>query len=120
MVLHHKNKRLNTRLGFALRGWRVAIAGEKSIRFQLIAAILALLVLGFLQPPIQWWAIIITFCVLVLALELMNTALESICDLLDDQYNEAIRNAKDVAAGAVLLASVGALLVGVLLLLDVI
>ena len=51
-------------------------------------------------------------CALVLALELLNTALEASLNLLHPGQHPLVKRAKDAAAGAVLLASCGAVLVG--------
>jgi undecaprenol kinase len=57
---------------------------------------------------------------LVLALELINSALEALIDHLHPDVAPAIKIAKDAAAGAVLLASIAAALVGVLMLVSVV
>ena len=59
----------------------------------------------------EWTALVIS-CALVLALEAMNTALESVVDLVSPQFNPLARRAKDCAAGAVLIASLSSLVVG--------
>ncbi len=58
------------------------------------------------------WTVLAISCALVLALESMNTALESVVDLVSPQYNPLARRAKDCAAGAVLIASLSSLVVG--------
>lgn len=57
------------------------------------------------------WGIELLCCGLVLALEGMNTALEQLCDRVTRAQDDYIRRAKDCAAGAVLLASVCAVLI---------
>ena len=56
---------------------------------------------------------------LVLALELLNTALECVIDHLHPETAPEIKLAKDIAAGAVLLASIGAVAVGMLMILAI-
>lgn len=53
-------------------------------------------------------------CGLVLALEAVNTAMEHLCDVVCPTWSEDVRRAKDVAAGAVLLAALAAAIVGLL------
>jgi len=113
-----KNKHLFIRLGFAFNGLKVAFSSEKSLRFQMIVAISAFLVLIVLQPPLFWWAIVIMMIALVLAAELFNTALEIICDYVQPEYHEAIKKVKDVSAAAVLMISLAAFIVGILFLVD--
>ncbi len=54
-------------------------------------------------------------CALVLSLELVNTALEAIVDLVSPTYHPLAKIAKDTAAGAVLLSSIASLLIGLYL-----
>lgn len=55
---------------------------------------------------------VVLACALVLSLELLNTALEAVVDLVSPDWHPLAKVAKDTAAGAVLLASAGALVVG--------
>ena len=113
-----KNKVLFVRMGFALNGLKLAFASEKSVRFQSIVAILAIAVLGVIQPDLIWWAIILMMIALVLFAELVNTAIEGLCDFVEPEHNEAIAKIKDVAAGAVFILSACSILVGIIFLLD--
>jgi len=63
------------------------------------------------------WAILIVCIAMVLSAELFNSALEHLSQAITEDENEHIRNALDVASGAVLVVSIGALAVGSLLLL---
>jgi diacylglycerol kinase (ATP) len=60
------------------------------------------------------------YCVLILAVvavwmaEALNTAFEFLCDVASPEFHPLVEKAKDVAAGAVLLAAIGAALVGIL------
>lgn len=107
------------RLGFALSGWKVGFAGESSVRMQAAAAVLTLLATAWLQPELVWWALVIISIALVLAAELFNTALERMVDGLHPERAEFVRQAKDCAAGAVLVMSISSVLVFGLMLLSV-
>lgn len=109
-----KNSKLLERFGFAWAGIVNAWRHEPSFRLQLAAAVALLLVLAWLQPPTVWWVLCLVMAFLVLAAELFNTALESLIDHLHLEIHPAIKTAKDCAAGAVLLVSVAALVVGVM------
>jgi diacylglycerol kinase (ATP) len=72
---------------------------------------MALGVVGLLaafRPPAIWWALLLMNCGLVLAAELINTALEQALDHLHPEIHPAIKVAKDCAAGAVLVFSLSA------------
>lgn len=93
----------------ALAGLRHTYAQEANFRLQSWAAALALLLAWWLRAPL---APIALACALVLCLELVNTALEALTDLVSPEHHPLAKVAKDAAAGAVLLASLFALLVG--------
>jgi diacylglycerol kinase len=67
----------------------------------------------------MWAAIVAIAIALVLALEMVNAALEAVIDHLHPDAADPIRRAKDMAAGAVLAASAGAAIVGVLMVASV-
>ena len=62
----------------------------------------------------EWIALILTIA-LVLGMEAVNTAVESVVDLVSPEYHPLAKQAKDVAAGAVLLVAIGAACVALLL-----
>lgn len=114
-----KNKAFIHRLQFALAGIRSAWILEKSLRTQSIFALGALAALFIFNPALIWWAVVGIMITLVLAAELFNTSLEHLIDHLHPQQHPAIKIAKDCAAGAVLVLSIGAVWVGVLMLIAV-
>lgn len=69
----------------------------------------------WLHLPALHMAIIVLSGGLVIGLEFINSALEQMQDLLWPEYHDAIRRSKDIAAGAVLVASIAASIVGFLL-----
>ena len=68
--------------------------------------------LGF--SPLEWAALAL-MVVLVLAAEMVNTMVEALVDLVTTEYHPLAKVAKDVAAGVVLLTSIGAVVVGLLI-----
>jgi undecaprenol kinase len=111
-----KNHSFTARLGFALTGIRSVFANERSFRTQCVWALLAVVVVILLRPGWLWASVICVMVVLVLALELMNSALEALIDRVHPAIAPEIKVAKDAAAGAVLVASLGALVVGAMML----
>ncbi len=77
---------------------------------------LCTVVLGFVfnLSGIEWVAIALS-CGLVLGAEAMNTAVEYLANCYTTQKNEQIRKVKDIAAGAVLIAALAALVVGLII-----
>lgn len=100
------------RLGFALQGLRLALNRERSLRAHLSVTAVVLLVLIVMRPAALWWAILALAIGLVLVTEVLNSALETLIDHLHPEAHPEIGAAKDIAAGAVLVASVIAVVVG--------
>ncbi len=103
---------------YAWAGVRYAFITQRNFRIHTIIGTLAISLGFFLQiTPVEMAVIIIT-CALVMILELINTALESVVDLTVKQtYHELAKIAKDCAAGAVLLSAIAAVLVASFILL---
>jgi len=113
----HKNQSFMRRLGFALAGVMHAVRTERSLQVQSVVLLCVLSMLVYLQPAPLWWALVILAASAVLAAELFNTAVERLADHLHPELHPEIRAVKDCAAGAVLIASVGALGVAIALLM---
>ena len=107
-----KNRPFRERMGFALAGWRTGWRREASFRSQAGIAAIAGIGLLLLRPAPIWWAIVAITVALVLALELINSALEAVIDLLHPAIHPEIKAAKDMLAGAVLAISTAAMVVG--------
>jgi diacylglycerol kinase (ATP) len=110
-----KNRSLRIRLGFAFAGVRIVAAREKSFRTQLACAAAAAAACAWLRPGWLWCGLLVLAAILVLALEMVNAALEYLMDALHPHHSPEIGRAKDAAAGAVLLASGAAALVGLMM-----
>jgi undecaprenol kinase len=110
-----KNQSFLARLRFAAAGILAAVRTEHSLRFQMLALAAVLLVLVIFRPEPVWWALVALASAAVISAELFNTALEHLADHLHPDLHPAIRTVKDCAAGAVLIASVGAIAVAIAL-----
>ena len=100
--------------GFAWAGVRHAYGTQENFRIECWAALVALGLCVWLRAPL---APVALACALVLSLELLNTALEAVVDLVSPEWHALAGVAKDAAAAAVLLGSGGALIVGLSVLL---
>ena len=114
-----KNQPLHVRMRFAVAGIRETWRRERSFRTQAGVAVAVVAGLIVLRPPAVWWALIGFVIAVVLAVEIVNTALEALIDHLHPDIHPEIRIIKDMAAGAVLLVVVGAIVVGAVLLATV-
>ena len=96
----------------AVRGVAVALRSEVHLQFH-AAATVAVLALGWwLGLQSTEWALVALAVGGVWTAELLNTAVEALTDLASPGYHPLAGKAKDVAAGAVLLAALAALAVG--------
>jgi undecaprenol kinase len=114
-----KNSPLRRRFGYAWAGVRAAWTSEHSLRTHAAAAAAVLVVMAWLRPGLIWWALVGGMITLILAMELLNTAIEQLADHLHPDEHPRIKLVKDCAAAAVLLLSIGAVWVGVLMLVAV-
>lgn len=105
------------RIGFALQGLIVALRRERSMRFHLAAVVCVFGVLILTRPAAAWWAIGALTVGCVLVAELFNSAIEALADHLHPERHPEIGAVKDMAAAAVLVASLVAVAVAVAFLL---
>jgi len=109
---------LLTSFRYAGEGVRYAFTTQRNFRIHVIIGTIALSLGGWLQISGVKMAVIGITIAFVLALELLNTALESVVDLTVQQtYHELAKVAKDCAAGAVLIGALAALFVAGIILL---
>ena len=114
-----KNRAFLERFGFAWSGLRSAWRSEASLRTHIMMTSLLLVVLLILRPALIWWALCGVMVTLVIAAELINTALEHLADHLHPEQHPRIKIVKDCAAAAVLILSIGALWVAVIMVASV-
>lgn len=113
-----KNKQFITSLEFALTGIRTVFEEERNMRSHVIIGLLAVIV-GFVfqLSQMEWlWLLLAIF--LVWVVEIINTVFENVVDMVTDFHFHPIgKKIKDMAAGAVLLTSGFAILVGAIIFL---
>ncbi|MCC3372803.1 diacylglycerol kinase family protein [Cohnella sp. REN36] len=100
----------------AVSGIVYALRSEPHMRFHLAATAVVLALAGVLSLPAGAWLWLLAASGIVWIAELVNTAVERAVDLASPERSELAKAAKDVAAGAVLVAAVLAAIVGVLVL----
>lgn len=111
--------KLARRIAVAFDGMRTAWREDGGARNQFIGAMAMLITLVVVQPSGFWWALAIFASLTVLAFELMNTALEGALDHVEKRNSEAIKKLKDIAAAAVMVASLGVLVIGIIMIASV-
>src|SRR3712207_4448551 len=102
----------------AYRGLIYAVRTQRNMRFHVVAATVVLVGSLFLGVSKLELAVLVLVIMFVFVTEMFNTALEFTVDLATKEYHPLAKLSKDVSAGAVLVSSVGAVLVGYLILAD--
>ena len=96
----------------AARGVKLAVRGESSFFVHFFAAAVVVLAAGVFECSLAERCLLTLCIAAVLAAETFNTAIERIARAVTREENEEVRDALDIASGAVLLASLGAAAVG--------
>ncbi|KJS80400.1 MAG: hypothetical protein JM58_18790 [Peptococcaceae bacterium BICA1-8] len=109
--MKNKSNFINS-LSNALLGFIYCVRSENHFRIHLKLAGLALALSWFFQISASKWLLVVFSITLVLSLEMLNTAIERAIDLYTGERHPLAQVAKDVAAGAVLVAALNALIVG--------
>ncbi len=104
----------------AFKGVWDTVKSESHMRFHMVAAFYVIIFSLFYSfSNIQWAILVLTIC-LVMVLEMINTCIEKLCNLVADRYEPLVKIAKDISAGAVLISAIGSAVVAVLFFLDLI
>lgn len=103
--------------GFAFEGIATEFKKGRNFRIQILIGILALVLGWIFKISSQEWFDLIIVIASVLILELINTAVEAIVDMISPEIQPKAKIAKDVSAGAVLVASAASVAVGALIFL---
>ncbi|GIM44753.1 hypothetical protein DNHGIG_03020 [Collibacillus ludicampi] len=111
-------KQILASIGYAIEGMTYAILTQRNMRIHLGITLLVM-ILALLLDVTKIEMILLFFAiVLVIAAELINTAIEAVVDLMVVRYHRLAKIAKDVAAAAVLLTALHAVVVGILVFYD--
>lgn len=111
-----QNKKFSTTFRNARKGMRLSIKSEKNIRVHIFAAILVLLSAYCLNFSITKFCILLLTIAAVISAEMFNSAIEFSLDaIFHNRYSRMVGMAKDIAAGAVMVVTIMAVMIGVLL-----
>ena len=97
----------------ALRGIRTAWESEQNFRLHVWSAAVLIVFMVVFDFSTLEAGLLLLVATVVLAAELFNTAIEETLDVLEPSHHPLVGKAKDIAAGAVLLTSIGAVIVGI-------
>lgn len=103
--------------GFAFEGIFAVVKKERNMQIHCCIMVLVILAGLFFQISAVEWCICFVLFGLIMSLELVNTAVESVVDLVTEERRPLAKLAKDAAAGAVLIASIMAAVAGLIIFL---
>jgi diacylglycerol kinase len=96
----------------AFFGARNLFMESRNARIQLIVFLFVLLIGFYVGLTVHEWLWVLGSSAAVISMEAINTSIELLADVYTLEYNEKIKQVKDIAAGAVLIASIFAAIVG--------
>ncbi len=103
------NKFKNAFAGFVLA------CKDVSILIQVALCICAIALSFYFKISMVEWCIVLLCCALVIVSEMINTAIEYLCDFVQPQYHEMIRRIKDLSAAFVLVAAVFSAIIAIII-----
>ena len=109
-----KNQSQVKSFAVAFAGIGRAFKGELHMKVHLVFAVLALLACWLLRIETWGWCVVIICIGMVVAAEVLNTSIESLCDKVSPEFDELIKLAKDAAAGAVLVLAITSVVAGLI------
>lgn len=112
-------KKLGMSFVYAFRGIAFTVRHERNMRIHIIATIYVLYFSTYYELTKSELILLVMTCMLVMAFEMLNTAIEVVIDKVSPNYSPLAKIGKDVAAGAVFLSAVMAVIVGLILFGDV-
>lgn len=104
---------------YAIKGIIYAIKNERNMRIHTVASFCVFIFSLFFELNFEKYIFLFFTCAFVMVCELINSALENLIDICASDYNSKAKAAKDISAGAVLLSSGLAVVVGVFIFKDV-
>ncbi len=110
-----KIKRLFKSFNYAFRGLVKTIREEQNLKIQITVAIIVLGAAAYFHINRMEWIILLFVIGLVVLMEIANSALERVTDVLKPRLNTYVKEIKDIAAAGVLLASFLAVIIGLII-----
>lgn len=110
-----KKDPLHKSFGYAFQGIFTCIRNERNMKIHIAVTVLVVIAGCILGLSVTEWCICLSLFGLVMALELVNTAVEAVVDLVTTERHPLAKIAKDTAAGAVLIAAIMAAIAGLLI-----
>ncbi|MEP7238317.1 MAG: diacylglycerol kinase family protein [Ferruginibacter sp.] len=109
--------KLKKSFAFAWNGLRICFVAGQNFRIHVVVAIVVVILAVLFNISAHEW-IFICFCIaFVIIMEMLNTAIEKLCDVVHPAVHPGIKKVKDISAGAVLISAIFSLLTGLIIFL---
>jgi len=110
-----KSKNVFYSFKYAFSGLKYGIINTKNLHIDFVIALLVIICGFIFQICLIEWLIILLCFAIVMSLELMNTAIETVVDLASPEIHPLAKIGKDVAAGAVLMSAIISAIIGLII-----
>jgi undecaprenol kinase len=100
---------------YAVRGFAKTWKEEQNLQIQSLAGTVVFIFAAYFHVSRQEWILLVLIVGLVILMELANSAVERITDVLKPRLNVYVKEIKDITAAAVMVSSLAALIVGILI-----
>jgi diacylglycerol kinase len=97
---------------FAINGLKICFTSETNFKIHVFLAAVAILLGIVFDISANEWLVIIFCIAFVISMEMINTAFEKLCDIVNKDIHPVIKKIKDIAAGAVLMAAGSSFVMG--------
>ena len=108
-------KRIINSFKYAFNGLIDTYKTEQSVWIYIPVSLLVILMGFYFKINTVEWLVIVLVLGVILSLELINTALESVVDLVTDKYHPLAKKAKDTVSAAVLVFAVASVIIGLII-----
>lgn len=112
-----ETKKIEDSFKHAFDGIVSSFKSERNMRIHFMMMIMVVLLGLILKINEYEWLICLILFGLIISLELVNTAIETVVDMVMPQINEKAKLAKDIAAGAVLVSAIASVIIGIMVFL---
>lgn len=109
------HKPLIQSFGFAFQGIGAVIRKERNFKIHMTMAVMVVLAGIICRISVTEWCICLILFALVMSLEMVNTSIEAVVDLVTEERKPLAKLAKDTAAGAVLISAILAAIIGLII-----
>ena len=113
----YKNRTFFDSFFYAFQGVCTVFQEERNMRFHVFSTVVIMLLSFFLSLSLNEWLWILLVCFLVLVMEIWNTVIENVVDLVSPDFHPLAKKIKDMAAAAVLFTSIFSIVVGLIIIL---